>query len=156
MPELDEARVALTFKRYAQQFAIDEGLLLDLDVSVQCDFLFDQHLFQLKTKILSDDLPPEQFTARQYVTYEVPTSTWQMWKKRHAHRWYARRLVARWPVRYGPDPEGRGTDAVCTFDLERYRTYPRARVQLPRDQFGVVVLAHQIRDLRWDEGQPGG
>lgn len=154
MPELDETRVALTFKRYAQQFAMDEELFLDLDVAVQRDVLFDQCLFQLTTKILSDDLPPEQFTTRHRVTYEVPTSTWQMWKKQHARRWYARHLVARWPVRYGPDPQGRGTDAVCTFDLERYRTYPRARVQLPRDQFGVTVLAHGIRDLRWDEGQP--
>lgn len=83
-------------------------------------------------------------------------STWQAWKKRHANRWYARRLVARWPVRYEPDPDGRGTTAVCTFDLERYRTYPRARVQLPHDQFGQAYLAHGIRNVRWDlEGDTG-
>lgn len=151
MPDLDETRVALTFKRYAQQFTVDEGLLLDMDVAVQRDFIRDQLLFQLKTKILADDLPPEQFTARHHVTYEVPTSTWQMWKKQHARRWYARRLVTRWPVRYGLDQDGRGRDAVCTFNLERYRTYPRARVQLPPGQFGVAVLAHGIRDRRWDE-----
>jgi hypothetical protein len=72
-----------------------------------------------------------------------------MWKKRHARRWYARRLVARWPVRYGPDPDRRGTNAVCTFDLARWRTYPRARVQLPRDRFGAPVLVHAILDLQW-------
>ncbi|TGB13875.1 hypothetical protein [Streptomyces sp. MZ04] len=147
----DDITLALTFKRYAQRFAVDEELFLDMDVSVQREFISDQLLFQLKTKILSDDLPPEQFAARHYVTYEVPTSTWQMWKKRHARRWYARRLVARWPVRYGPDADGRGRDAVCTFDLERFRIYPRSRLQLPRDQFGVAVLAHGIRDLRWEE-----
>jgi len=152
--DLNEERIALTFKQYAQQFAVDEELLLDMDASVQRSF-FGHCLYQLKTKILSDDLPPEQFTARQHVTYEIPTSTWQMWKKRHAHRWYARRLVARWPVRYEPDPDGRGTDAVCSFNLERYRTYPRARVQLPRDRFGITVLAHGIRDVQWREEQPG-
>ena len=150
-PEFD--RVALTFKRYAQQFAVSEELFLDFDVSMRRDFLLDQVLFQLKTKILADDLPPESFTARQHVTYEIPASTWQMWKKRHAHRWYARRLVARWPVRYEPDPDGRGTEAVCTFNLERYRTYPRAKVQLPRDRFGDAVLAHGIRNIQWDLGE---
>ncbi len=146
--------VALTFKTYAQQFMVAEELLLDLDVRVQRD-LFGNFLYGMRVKILSDDLPPEEFTARQHVTYEVPSSTWQMWKKRHARRWYARRLVARWPVRYEPDPERRGTDAVCTFNLERYRTYPRARVHLPRDRFGMEVLAHGIRDVRWSEEETG-
>lgn len=150
MPDLNEERIALTFKKYAQQFVVDEELFLDIDVSMQ-RHLFGQCAYQLKTKILTDDLPPEQFTARQHVTYEVPASTWQMWKKRHARRWYARRLVARWPVRYERDPESRGTDAVCTFNLERYRAYPRAKVRLPQEQFGAPVLVHAIRDLRWEE-----
>lgn len=147
-PSFDQ--IALTFKRYAAQVAVDEEVFFhDLDVRVQPE-VFGHLLFQLRTKILTDDLPPEQFTARDRVTFEVPTSTWQMWKKRHAHRWFARRLVARWPVRYELDPDRRGTDAVCTFDLERWRAYPRARVQLPPGQFGAPVLFHAIRDLRWD------
>lgn len=152
-PSADDT-ITLTWKRYAQQVLVNEDLLLDVDVAVQRD-LFGSVAYQFRTKVLADDLPPEQFTARTHVTYEVPASTWQMWKKRHAHRWYARRLVARWPVRYMPDPDRRGIDAVCTFNLERYRTYPRARVQLPRDRFGDAVLAHGIRDLRWSlEGGP--
>lgn len=140
----------LTLKKYAQQFTVDEDLFFDVDVAVQREF-FGNVAVQFRAKILADDLPPETFTARQHVTYEVPASTWQMWKKRHAHRWYARRLVARWPVRYEPDPDRRGTDAVCTFDLERWRSYPQARVQLPRDRFGDAVRVHAIRDLRWTE-----
>jgi hypothetical protein len=145
-------RVELTFKRYAQQFLVNEELFLDVDAQVQHE-IFGQYLFQFRTRILTDDLPPKQITERTRITHEVPASSWQMWKKRHAKRWYARRLVARWPVRYEPDPDGRGTDAVCTFDLERYRTYPRARVQLPRDRFGASVLAHGIRDVRWATGE---
>lgn len=152
---IEESRVELTFKAYTQQFAVAEELLLDLDVSVRREVFFDQFLFQLRTRILSDDLPPQRLTQRTRVPYEVPASTWQMWKARHARRWYARRLVARWPVRYEPDPDGRGTDAVCTFDLERYRTYPRARVQLPPDRFGMAVLAHGIRNVRWTDGEGG-
>lgn len=148
-PEYEQSRVELRFRRFAQQFSVNEDFLLDVDASIRDDF-FGHCLFQLKTKILCDDLPPESFTARNRVIFEVPASTWQMWKKRHARRWYARRLVARWPVRYQSDPDGRGTDAICTFNLERYRTYPRARVQLPRDRFGAPILVHAIRDLRWD------
>lgn len=152
-PSAQTDAVTLTFKKYAQQFAINEDLFFDVDVSVQREF-FGQFAVRFQAKILADDLPPESFTARQHITYEIPSSTWQMWKKRHACRWYARRLVTRWPVRYEPDPDRRGTDAVCTFDLERYRTYPRARVQLPQHQFGAPVLVHAIRDLRWTEEEP--
>ncbi|MET7477975.1 hypothetical protein ABZT17_26910 [Streptomyces sp. NPDC005648] len=149
---LNEERFVLNFKQYAQQFMVGEEIFLDLDVSMQRE-IFGQYLFQLRTKILADDLPPEQLTQRTRVPYEVPASTWQIWKKRHAATWYARRLVARWPVRYEPDPDGRGTDAVCTFDLERFRIYPRARVQLPPDRFGMEILAHGIRNVRWTAGE---
>ncbi|MCQ9178566.1 hypothetical protein KMT30_05885 [Streptomyces sp. IBSBF 2953] len=153
---IDENGLVLAFKRYAMQFAVAEDLVLDWDVAVQQQ-IFGQYVFRIQTKILADDLPPEHLTQRTRVIYEIPSSTWQMWKKRHVCRWYARHLVARWPVRYGPDPDGRGADAVCSFDLERYRAYPRARVQLPRDQFGPAYLAHGIRNVRWDqEGVDGG
>lgn len=150
--KVEPETIALAVKRHVQQFAVAEELLLDFDVSIHRDIFTDQCLFQLRTKILTDDLPPETFTARQHVTYEIPASTWQMWKKRHTHRWYARRLVRRWPVRYEPDPETRGTEVVCTFNLERYRTYPRARVLPPA--FGGPVQVHEIRDLRWAEEGP--
>lgn len=152
MPDLsphdDMTRVALTFKRYAEQFMVDEGLLLDVDVSVQQEF-FGSLVYRFRTKILTDDLPPERLVQRTRVPYEVPASTWQMWKARHARRWYARRLVARWPVRYGLDPDGRGADAVCSFDLERYRTYPRAQLRMP-ERLGQAVLVHAVRDVGWE------
>ncbi|MGW1961765.1 hypothetical protein ACWCPD_15985 [Streptomyces sp. NPDC001935] len=145
-------RVELAFKTYALRWTVAEELLFDLDVAVRQDDFFGQYLFQLRAKILADDLPPQRLTRRTRVPFEVPASTWQMWKARHARRWYAKRLVARWPVRYGQDPDGRGADAVCTFDLERYRTYPQAQVQLP-DTFGRAVLAHGIRNVRWSDGE---
>lgn len=154
-PEYSAEQIALAFKRYAAQVAVAEDVFLhDADIRVQQEMVFGQLLFQLRTKILTDDLPPEQFTAQSQVAFEVPASTWQMWKKRHASRWYARRIVTRWPVRYEPDPDGRGTTAICTANLERWRAYPQARVQLPADRFGAAVLVHAIRDLRWDNTDP--
>ncbi|MDX3643235.1 hypothetical protein [Streptomyces sp. MB09-02B] len=151
--ELAASEATLTFKRYALQQVVNSDLAFDVDASVQQGVWGDM-VYRLTARVLADDLPPEGFTARQHLTYEVPASTWQMWKKRHARRWYARRLVARWPVRYEPDPDGRGTDAVCTFNLERWRSYPQARVHLPRDRFGDPVRVHAIRDLRWTEETP--
>lgn len=148
MPDPSLDTIALTLKRYASRIAVSEDIALELDVHVQRE-VSGQLLFNLRTQVLTHNLPPEQFTARDRVVFEVPASTWQMWKQRHARRWYARSLVARRPVRYEPDPDGRGTDAVCTFDLERWRSYPRARVPLP-DRFGAPVLVHAIRDIQWD------
>lgn len=151
MNERTHDEIALTFKRYAAQTLVGEEIFFNgLDVRVQRE-IFGQLVFQLRTKILTDDLPPEEFTARDHIVFEVPASTWQMWKKRHGHRWYARRLVARWPVRYQPDPDGRGQDAVCTFNLDRWRAYPRAKVVIPEDRFGAPVLFHAIRELRWEQ-----
>ncbi|MFJ6841393.1 hypothetical protein ACIQRE_01850 [Streptomyces griseoluteus] len=154
---IDTSRVELRFRQFAAQMAMDEHLGIDLDVNVLREEIFGHLLFQLRARVLSDDLPPQRLTARQRVTFEVPASTWQMWKARHGRRWYARRLVARWPVRYEPDPDGRGTEAVCSFDLERYRLYPRARVVLPPDQFGMAVHAHTLRGPWWwmEEGLDG-
>lgn len=158
-PELSAETITLAFKRYAAQVAVDEDFLDNVEVRVAHEYAFNQLVYQLRTRILADDLPPEQFTAQTQVAFEVPASTWQMWKKRHANRWYARRIVTRWPVRYEPDPDGRGTTAICTANLERWRAYPRARVRVPTDRFGAPVLFHAVRDLRWDHeastGQEG-
>ena len=150
--DLASSEIALTFKRYALQQVVNRDLAFEVDASVQ-QSLWGDLVYRLTAHVLADQLPPEEFTARQHVTYEVPASTWQMWKKRHARRWYARRLVARWPVRYEADPELRGTEVVCSFDLERWRSYPQAQY-LPRDRFGDAVRVHAIRDLRWTDEAP--
>jgi hypothetical protein len=148
--DLSTDAVSLDWKRFYSQMAVAEEFLADAEVSAAQDYVLGNLVYRLRAKILTDDLPPEEFTAQTSVTFEVPASTWQMWKKRHASRWYARRLVARWPVRYEPDPDGRGTTAVCTASLARFRAYPRAKVALPPDRFGRAVLFHAVRDLRWD------
>lgn len=147
---MEIAQFELTMKRYAAMFRVSEDLLFDVDAAVQQDF-FGFSVAQFRTKILTDELPPERFTARERIAFEVPASTWQAWKAWHGHRWYARWIADRWPVRYALDPHARGAYAVCTFDLARYRTYPQARVALPPSQFGPVVYRHAITGLRWDD-----
>ncbi|MFF0139717.1 hypothetical protein ACFYRN_25095 [Streptomyces sp. NPDC005227] len=148
---MTEEALVLAFRQYAARAQVDAELLADADVRVQ-HTVFDRVLFELRTRVLVDALPPQTVTSRRRVAFEVPASTWQMWKKRHAASWYGGRLVARWPVRYELDQDGRGTDAVCTLDLERFRAYPRARVQLPKDRFGPEVFSHVLRGPSWRIG----
>lgn len=145
----DSSEIILALKKFTAHQTVDMNILYDIGIDTASHFMADQLVAVLRARVLADDLPPETFTARDRVTFEVPASTWQMWKKRHADRWYARRIVARWPVRYEPDPDRRGALAVCTFNLERWRAYPQSKVYLPRDRFGDAVLGHSIRDLRW-------
>lgn len=153
--DFQSAKVTMEFKRFAQQIAVDAGVMAEMNISVSQDdaynFLRDQVMVRMVTKLLTDDLPPEHIEKSTHVAVEIPTSTWQMWKLRHGKRWYARKLVARWPVKYGPHPEGRKVMATCEFDLARYRAYPQARVQSPT--LGNAVMFHTIENIRWD-GKP--
>ena len=143
-----EARVTMEFKRFAQQIAVDAGIMAEMELRVgqggSYDFLRDQVTVQMVTKLLCDDLPPEHVRQSTTIKVQEPKSVWQMWKRQHADQWFARWLVTRWPV------VNREYDRVvhCDFNLERYRAYPRARVATPA--LGNSVLFHTIRDVRWD------
>lgn len=147
--DLSAEKIDLKFRQFVARTSVAKELAFlgqgVLDVQEEA---FHSLLFQLRAAVLTEELPPETFTATGHVTFEVPASTWQMWKMRHATCWYARRLVARWPVRYEEDPGGRGADLACTASLDRWRTYPYSRVL--QDHFGAPVHAHTIRDIRWD------
>lgn len=154
---LETERVAMQFRKFGQQIAVDAGIMAEMDLTVGQDsamsFLRDEIMVRMVAKILTDDLPPETVTKTTRVDCEIPASTWQMWKLIHAERWYARRLVDKWPVRYAPHPEMRQIPVTCTFTLERYRAYPKARVTSP--VLGQPVLFHTIRGEHWDRGQEG-
>lgn len=154
---MEHERVAMQFRKFGQQIAVDAGIMAELNISVSQDaamsWMRDEIMVRVMAKFLTDDLPPETVVKSTRVDVEIPTSTWQMWKLGHADKWYARRLVKRWPVQYGPHPEGRQVTATCEFNLERYRAYPKARVESP--VLGNAVMFHTMRDVRWYPGEGG-
>lgn len=138
----------LRWQQCAQQIVLDEGLFLRPEISlVERREVLGQFLLRMVTHILTDELPPETVRQSTFLKHEVPASTWQMFKKRHADSWWLRRLVARWPVEYVQDWDGRGTQAICEFDLRQYHTYPRANIV--HDRLGSPVLKIAIGSPRW-------
>lgn len=142
----ESEEIEARFKRYVLTQAADRDFMFDVEPSMHEEF-WGGMVFRLKAILLSDDLPPEEIEEREFVRYEVPSSTWQAFKKRHASSWYLKRLVARHPVRYEPDPDGRGECAVCTVRLERYRIYPESRLR-ERDHGAAVRLHRATTDWR--------
>lgn len=143
------SEVEAEFKRYVMMQTVDQDIMFDVEPSMHQEIWGDL-VFRLKASILSDDLPPETAEERTFVRYEVPASTWQAFKKRHAQSWYLKALVARRPVRYEPDPDNRGGYAVCTFNLERYRIYPES--PLTAMGHGRMVRLHVPR-TNWSIGE---
>jgi hypothetical protein len=142
-------QIELHFRQYTAQQVIDEGILFDVEPRV-IDSVWQGLVFGLKAHILSDHLPPERVRESVRVAYQVPSSTWQMWKKRHAGSWYARRLVERWPVRYETDPDGRGEIATCEISLERFQIYPESRLRVSDHGRAVRMYA---RNTDWTFGE---
>lgn len=149
--DFTQERVALEFKKFGQQIAVDAGILAEMHFTVGQDaaysFLRDEIMVRMVAKILVDDLPPERVTQSTMITVKEPASTWQMWKMRNGDRWFARWLVDRRPVRYHEYKRS----VQCEFDLERFRAYPQARVTAP--VLGKAVMFHTIRDVVWDDGK---
>lgn len=150
--DFQSARVQMEFKRFAQQIAVDAGVMAEMELSVGqggYDFLRDQIMVRMVTKLLADDLPPEKVRQSTRVDVEEPASTWQMWKRNNRGRWYTKwwldKWLAKWPVRTWTCQKV----VHCEFDLERYRAYPQARIQAP--VLGRAVMFHDIRNVRWWE-----
>ena len=144
---LADERVVLEFKKFAQAMALDAGIMAEMNLSVDpsgYNFMRDQVMVRMVTKLLTDDLPPEHVTQSTMIKVREPKSTWQMWKFQNGHHWFARWFVDRRPVKYREYEKS----VQCEFNLERYRAYPRARVQSPA--LGNAVMFHTIRDVQWD------
>jgi hypothetical protein len=144
-------RHVLRFKKFAQTMAVDAGIMAEISLSMDphdYDFLRDQVVVKMVTKLLTDDLPPETVEATRVVVFREPASTWQMWKRNNRHKWYTWKWlnawIGRWPVKTVEIKKS----ASVTMDLTRFRAYPKALVQSPI--LGEAVMFHDIRDVRWD------
>lgn len=152
-PVGETARLALEWKHFAHQVMVDADLLLEPEFSVNQDgyhFLRDEIAVRMRTRILTDELPPEKITRSTAVEFHEPASTWQMWKRNNHGRWYTKGwlpwLLTRRPVKTRVVKK----NAHCTFDLMRYRTYPEAQYRASDFRLGRAVFQHMIGSPVWD------
>src|SRR3546814_2643700 len=47
-------------------------------------------LIQMVTKLLTDDLPPENVRQSTRIDVHEPASTWQMWERNNHGKWYTK------------------------------------------------------------------
>lgn len=152
--DLSSHKVTMELKRFAQAIAIDAGIMAEMSLHVDdrgYDFLRDQVTVRMVTKLLTDDLPPENVRQSTRIDVHEPASTWQMWKRNNQGKWYTKGWLP-WLLKRRPVKTRTYQKLVhCDFNLERYRAYPRARVQAP--VLGNAVMFHTIRDVRWWEDE---
>lgn len=150
--DFQSARLELEWKNFAYRMMLDMGLMLEPEFMIRqdgYDFIRDQITVAMRTKILTDNLPPESVTESVEVVFHEPASTWQMWKRNNHGRWYTKGwlpwLLQRRPVK---TREVKKT-ARATLSLERFRAYPEAQYRASDFRLGRAVLMHNVSPVEW-------
>ncbi len=85
-------------------------------------------------KVLTAQLPPERVEESTLVEFRRPATWWEHFKETYQDRWWLRRLVLRWPVRW--EREQRVVRVVV--DMTRVLAFPKADIRPPA-AFGPPV-----------------
>lgn len=151
--DFQSARLELEWKNFGLHMMLDAGLMLEPEFMIRqdaYDFMRDQVTIAMRTKVLTDNLPPESVTNSTTVVFHEPTSTWQMWKRNNHGKWYTKGwlpwLLTRRPVKTREVKKL----AHCTVSLERFRSYPEAKYRASDFRLGRAVLMHSIGSPVWD------
>lgn len=157
MKAMQTTKLELEWKNFGLQMMVDMNLMLEPEFMVRqdgYDFIRDQITVAMRTKILTDNLPPETVSASKGVLFHEPASTWQMWKRNNQGHWYTWKWLdawlKKWPIQYVQ------TERVATLEvnLERFRSYPEAQYRASDFRLGKAVLMHNMSNPWWDLSGP--
>jgi hypothetical protein len=154
---LQASRLELEWKNFGLQMMIDMDLMLEPEFSLSqhgYDFMRDQVRLAMRTKILTDNLPPEKITKSTTVRVEEPASTWQMWKRNNQGKWYTKWWLAKWLEKWPVIMNGHDKTVTMTVNLERFRAYPEAKYRASQMGLGRVRLMHTLSEPWWDNTDP--
>lgn len=101
------------------------------------DVLLNGFKAGLRSEVLAQELDSRQ-TSRT-VAFEMPTSSWQMFKREHEGSWWLGWLVRRRPART------KTHTTTVTLEVDAFAIYPDARIALPECDFGKPFLIHRPR-----------
>lgn len=154
--DFQAARLELEWKDFGYRVMLDMGLMLEPEFLVRqdgYDLIRDRVAVAMRTKILTDNLPPETVTDSVEVVFHEPASTWQMWKRNNQGRWYTKWwlpwLLQRRPVK----SHGVSKTARATLSLERFRVYPEAKYRASDFPLGRAVLMHSVSPVEWGQDE---
>lgn len=150
----EAARLELQWKNFGHQMMVDLDCLLEPEFSVRQDdrmsFMMNTITLQMRTKILTDDLPPESVRHSVDVVFHEPASTWQMWKRNNHGRWYTKGWLP-WLLTHRPVKTREVVKvATANIDLARFRSYPQAQYRASDFKLGRTVLMHSLGSPIWD------
>jgi hypothetical protein len=147
MPE--DVRVLLDIAKFVAYRKIsEEELPFRVDPKFYVAHEAEELVLRLQADVLSEKLPPATVGRDWDVVWPFPSSPWQFWKRRHGGAWWLAWFVRRWPVRVEPHRRRMHLEV----DIERYRTFPESRIQLPDDTLGRPFLYGRATPL-WEEGE---
>lgn len=95
----------------------------------------------LTSQLLADRLPPTDVDRTVPAFFSFPASPFQHWKSKHEDSRWLGWFVRRWPVRTDEHRQ----DVRLIVHLERFRTYPEARIPVPED-FGQVRFSYDLSE----------
>lgn len=89
------------------------------DSKMKEDFFTPMHdamVYEINAKVLGKKLP--DFSVKETKTFNMPKNPWQHFKDMYADKWFMRRLVRRWPVKFIKQ------NLTLTATWEQWATYP--------------------------------
>lgn len=111
----------------------------DLIISASHDIDYNEVRIIVEQLVLAVMMGTKSSTV--YHSYDVPNSTWQMFKSRHYNSWWLRWFVNRHPVRYDTHVDH------TPVEVTSYMTYPEAQYNLVNSRLGRPIQLDILKEL---------
>ena len=134
-------QIELEWLKYGVAQQVSAELLLNTELTVHRDYLYDSLLFRLTKHLLVDTFAEDTYTANLM----VPANWWEHWKEQHGRKWLGPLIMRRWPVR---------TSArTAVIEVKRCLAYPEAKLARDPEGFGRVRILERTNGPYW-KGEP--
>lgn len=142
MSVFNEENIELRWDKYIAHLEVPAELLDNTKAKVYgSEALLNVYLLRVQTDILCDDLEPEEVEAIETVLFWFPATTWQMFKKNNAERWFMRWFIKRWPIRM----HGERKTVTLNATIRRRDIYPSAKyVKELGQSYRKIEIARKI------------
>lgn len=97
-PSFDINERFLEWRKFGVSSAVSKELVEDASVSEVYDHMFDQMVYRMTKFVLGEKIP--SMTVKDIQKIESPKNPWQHFKMMYVDKWFMRRLVQKWPVKY--------------------------------------------------------